>query len=75
MVERTFGDDVVTYTPGDTDALVAAILGIVDEPEARDARVARALERVRARSWEHESIRYLELVDRLSRPSSSTGPR
>ena len=75
MVERTFGDDVVTYTPGDADALAVAILGIVDEPEARDARVARALDRVRARSWEHESTRYLELVDRLSRPSSSTGPR
>lgn len=75
MVERTFGDDVVTYTPGDADALAAAILEIVDEPEVRDARVARALERVRARSWEHESIRYLELVDRLSRSTHPTGPR
>ena len=75
MVERTFGEDAVTYKPGDADDLAVAILGIVDEPEARDARIARALERVRAGSWEHESIRYLALVDRLSRPTDTTEPR
>lgn len=66
MVERTFGDDVVTYEAGDAGDLVAALLRLVDEPEAREARVARALARVQALSWERESVRYLALIDRLA---------
>ena len=42
MVERTFGDDVVTYAPGDADDLAAALLRLVDDPDAREARVSRA---------------------------------
>jgi glycosyltransferase involved in cell wall biosynthesis len=67
MVERTFGDDVVTYTPGDADDLVLALLQLVDDPDAREARVSRALERVRALAWERETPRYLALVDGLAR--------
>ncbi len=74
MVERTFGEDVVTYTPGDADDLAAAIARIVDEPEAREARLSRALTRVREGSWERESIRYVALVDRLARPPGRVGP-
>jgi glycosyltransferase involved in cell wall biosynthesis len=66
MVVQTFGDDVVTYEPGDADDLAAAIRRIVDDPVDREARVARALERVRGRSWEVEAMRYLALVDRLT---------
>jgi glycosyltransferase involved in cell wall biosynthesis len=66
MVERTFGNDVVTYAPGDTDDLAAALLRLVDEPEVREARVARALARVRDLGWEHESERYLALIERLA---------
>ena len=66
MVERVFGDDAVTYTPGDAADLAAALLRLVDEPDARDARLIRALERVRALGWEEESARYLELVERLA---------
>lgn len=66
MVERIFGDDVVTYEPGDADDLAAALLRLVDEPEVREARVARALARVRDLGWEHESARYLALVERLA---------
>ena len=73
MVERTFGDDVVTYTPGDPDDLVAALLRIVDRPEERAARVARALRRAQDLGWEHESARYLALVDRLVRPARASG--
>ena len=68
------GDDVVTYTPGDADDLAAAIARIVDEPEAREARLSRALTRVREGSWERESIRYVALVDRLARPPGRVGP-
>jgi glycosyltransferase involved in cell wall biosynthesis len=63
MVERIFGDDVVTYEPGDAADLAAALLRLVDEPERRDARIASALERVRGLAWEHESMRYLELIE------------
>jgi glycosyltransferase involved in cell wall biosynthesis len=67
MVERIFGDDVVTYEPGDATDLAAALLRLVDEPERREARVASALERVRGLAWEHESKRYLELIEARAR--------
>ncbi len=67
MVERTFGDDVVTYTPGDPRDLADALLRLVDDPVAREARVSRALERVRGLAWEQEAPRYLALVDGLAR--------
>lgn len=66
MVVRAFGDDIVTYEPGDADDLATAIRRIVDDPEDREARVARALGRVQGRSWEIEATRYLGLVDRLT---------
>ena len=69
MVERTFGDDVVTYTPGDADDLAGAVLRVVDLPVEREARITRALDRVGELGWERESARYLALVERLARPS------
>ncbi len=66
MVERIFGDDVVTYSPGDPADLAAALLRLVDEPDVRAARIARALARVRELGWERESARYLALVERLA---------
>jgi glycosyltransferase involved in cell wall biosynthesis len=74
MVERTFGDDVVTYEPGDADDLAAALLRLVDEPEVREARVARASARVRDLGWESESARYLALIESLAIGPGS-GPR
>ena len=67
MVERTFGDDVSTYAPGDADDLVLTLLHLVDDPVGRDAQVSRALERVRGLAWEVEAPRYLALVDGLAR--------
>jgi glycosyltransferase involved in cell wall biosynthesis len=67
MVERTFADDVVTYTPGDAADLAEALLRVVDLSEEREERLARALERARDLGWEHESARYLALVERLAR--------
>ena len=67
MVERTFGDDVVTYVPGDADDLVLALLRVVDDPVDREARTERALGRVRELGWEHEAPRYRALVDRVAR--------
>src|SRR6478735_11573741 len=64
LVERTFGDDVVTYAPGDAADLATALEAIVDDPAAREARVARAHARVDGLSWEREGRAYLDLVDR-----------
>ena len=67
LVERTFGDDVVTYAPGDAADLATALEGIVDDPAAREARVARAHARVDGLSWERERRAYLDLVERTMR--------
>lgn len=74
MVERVFGDVVVTYEPGDAASLAAAILKVVDSPVERETRIIRALERIRTLSWEHESVRYLALVERLAvGPATAVG--
>ena len=56
MVERVFGDAVVTYEPGNAASLADALIRIVDEPAEREARLARALDRIGDLSWEHESV-------------------
>ena len=66
MVERTFGDDVVTYEPGDAEDLAHAVLRIVDVPAEREARVERALARVHADPWELEADRLVALVESLA---------
>lgn len=73
MVERTFEGDVVTYTPGDADDLADALLRVVDRPVEREARVARALRRVHGLGWEHETERYLALIERLVLPPRRAG--
>jgi glycosyltransferase involved in cell wall biosynthesis len=65
MVVATFGDDVLTYEPGDAEDLARAIRDVVEDVDARRARVERARARVTDLSWEVESVRYLALVDRL----------
>ena len=67
LVERTFGDDVVTYAAGDPADLAAALEAIVDDPAGREARIARAHARVAALSWEREARAYLDLVERTMR--------
>ncbi|HEX5822883.1 MAG TPA: glycosyltransferase [Candidatus Limnocylindrales bacterium] len=67
LVERTFpSGSVTTYDPGDVDGLAAAILGIVDDPAARDTAVARTRARIGELSWDHEAERFGELIDRLA---------
>jgi glycosyltransferase involved in cell wall biosynthesis len=73
LVERTFGDDVVTYTAGDADDLAAAVLRVVDDAAERETRTARALLRVRDLGWERTSVTYLALVGRLAGPPRAPG--
>jgi glycosyltransferase involved in cell wall biosynthesis len=68
MVERTFGAGTVTpYAPGDAAGLAAAILALVDDPADREARIEATGKIVEELAWEHESRRYLALVERLAR--------
>ena len=66
MVEATFPPGTVaTYTPGDPESMADAIIAFADDPIAREAAVAHTAAIVRGRSWEHEAIGYLALVERL----------
>lgn len=68
MVEHTFPPGtVVTYEPGDAAAMAGAILGIVDDPLAREASVERTAAIVAERAWDREAERYLSIVDGLAR--------
>jgi glycosyltransferase involved in cell wall biosynthesis len=68
MVEATFPPGTVaTYTPGDADAMAAAITGLVDDAPAREAAVASTSALVEGLAWERVSGPYLALVDRLAR--------
>ena len=67
LVERTFGDDVVTYAPGDAADLALDATRADSSRQAREARVARAHARVDGLSWERERRAYLDLVERTVR--------
>ena len=69
LVERTFPPGTLsTYPAGDAPAMAAAILAVVDDPDAREAAVERTLAIVRDASWEHEAAVYRAIVERLRRP-------
>jgi glycosyltransferase involved in cell wall biosynthesis len=68
LVERTFPLGTVrTYEPGIAGSLAAAIGVIADDPAARSRAVAATLAIVRERSWEHEAVGYVRLVEDLLR--------
>ncbi len=76
MIERAFGHDtVVTYEPGDAASMRAAILGLVDGPAERAARVERTAVVVAATSWRGEAERYVAIIEGLAADGlSSAGP-
>jgi glycosyltransferase involved in cell wall biosynthesis len=66
MVEQSFPEGSIgTYVSGDPGSMASAIVAFADDPIAREAAVARTAAIVEARSWEHESTRYLALVQQL----------
>jgi glycosyltransferase involved in cell wall biosynthesis len=74
MVERTFpAGSVVAYDAGDPEALADAVLGLVDDPPARDRAVTTTLDRVRELSWEREADKLARLIDGLDRDGRSDG--
>jgi glycosyltransferase involved in cell wall biosynthesis len=70
LVEATFPEGTIrTYPAGDSVALAQAILGLLDDPEARTGGVARTLAIVREASWEHHAVAYVELIRSLIQPA------
>ena len=68
MVAATFPPGTVqTYEPGDAASLASAIAAIIDDPAARLAATAATAAIVAQRSWEHESVPYVTLVEALLR--------
>jgi glycosyltransferase involved in cell wall biosynthesis len=66
LVEQTFPVGTVrTYAPGAAESLAGAIAAIADDPVARAAAVAATFAIVRERSWEHEAVTYVRLVEEL----------
>jgi glycosyltransferase involved in cell wall biosynthesis len=73
MVEAMFPPGTVaTYEAGDAEGLARAILELVDSADEREARVAATGAIVREVAWERESVRYLDLVERLARDGISS---
>jgi glycosyltransferase involved in cell wall biosynthesis len=67
-VARYFGPDTIaTYRPGDAADLARVVLGLVDDPEERAARVIASGARARELGWDGEARRYRALVERLIR--------
>ena len=72
MVERTFpAGSVVSYDAGDATSLASAILGLVDDPAARERSVAATRDRVHELAWEREADRHWQLIERLTDPGLS----
>jgi glycosyltransferase involved in cell wall biosynthesis len=75
MVLATFPrGTVATYPSGDAAAMAGAILGFADDPIAREAAVTRMEALVRDAAWDVESVRYLEIVERLIGRVPPAGP-
>jgi glycosyltransferase involved in cell wall biosynthesis len=74
-VERDFpGDAARTYPSGDADAMAAAIIDLVDDPEGRERSVAAAAKIVDGLAWDRVKADYLALVDSLAGGSPEGRP-
>jgi len=74
-VERDFpGDAARTYPSGDADAMAAAIIDLVDDPEGRERSVAAAAKVVDGLAWDRVKADYLALVDSLAGGSPEGRP-
>jgi glycosyltransferase involved in cell wall biosynthesis len=66
MVEQSFPEGSIgAYDSGDPGSMIAAITAFADDSVAREAAIERTAAIVETRSWEHESARYLALVQQL----------
>jgi len=68
------GDAARTYPSGDADAMAAAIIDLVDDPEGRERSVAAAAKVVDGLAWDRVKADYLALVDSLAGGSPEGRP-
>jgi glycosyltransferase involved in cell wall biosynthesis len=64
--EHFSDDEVLFFTPGDSEALAAALHAIASDSDAALARAAAARRRARAYAWDANAARYLRLLDDLA---------
>jgi glycosyltransferase involved in cell wall biosynthesis len=64
--EHFTDDEVLFFTPGDADALAAALLAIARDPAVAQTRAMAARRRARAYAWQTNAERYVQLIDDLS---------
>ncbi len=64
--EHFTDDEVLFFTPGDADALAAALLAIARDPAVAQTRAMAARRRARAYAWQTNAARYVQLIDDLS---------
>jgi glycosyltransferase involved in cell wall biosynthesis len=66
-IARYFSAEELTmFTPGNSDALAAAIGATCANPDAARERALRASQRLQGMAWSHQRARYLALVDALA---------
>jgi glycosyltransferase involved in cell wall biosynthesis len=66
IIEGCFPEDAVTYVdPVSSQSLRAAMLGLANDPERARQQAARALDAMKALTWEHQRGIYLDVVDRV----------
>jgi len=66
-VEHYFpADTLALYPPGDAVRLADAVLGLVDRPNERAARVAGTERCADSLSWQRQAGRYVDLLERLA---------
>jgi glycosyltransferase involved in cell wall biosynthesis len=73
-VERDFpGEAARTYPSGDADAMAAAILDLVDDPDGRERTITAAAAVVDGLAWDRVKDDYVGLIDSLA-GGATAGP-
>jgi glycosyltransferase involved in cell wall biosynthesis len=65
-VEHYLGGAVTTYESGDPGSLAAAIVGLVDDPQARGASVMAMHARIADLGWDRQAAAYVSIVESIA---------
>lgn len=60
------GDAAILVNPTDTEAIVSAMLGLLEEPALRHSLIAKGLENVRRFSWTNCACTVLQVIEKIA---------